>query len=79
MPRSAWKLPFVSTDINKQSYYKSFIRTWSRNSCIVPAFIGKTFDVYNGKSFIRFKITGLMVGHKLGEFSFTRKICKHNK
>ncbi len=45
---------------------------------IVPGFIGKTFEVYNGKAFIKVRIIPLMVGHKLGEFSFSRKPCNHN-
>ncbi len=47
------------------------------STCIIPEFIGKVFEVYNGKRFIRLKVMEEMIGHKLGEFSLTRKQCFH--
>ncbi|PIM95757.1 30S ribosomal protein S19 [Candidatus Hodgkinia cicadicola] len=78
MSRSIWKPPFVSNKIIKKCYFKSNIKTWNRNTCIIPRFIGKIFEVHNGITFIKVKVTPLMVGHKLGEFSFTRKPCNHS-
>jgi small subunit ribosomal protein S19 len=54
------------------------IKTWSRRSTICPEMIGLTFEVHNGKTFNKVYITESMVGHKLGEFSFTRKFISHS-
>lgn len=51
---------------------KKNIKTWSRRSTIFPEFIGLTFEVHNGKSFVNVYVTEDMVGHKLGEFAPTR-------
>lgn len=53
------------------------IKTHDRSLVIVPAMIGKTIGVHNGKEFLRVQITELMLGHRLGEFSQTRKVTKH--
>ncbi|MDP2137483.1 MAG: 30S ribosomal protein S19 [Candidatus Didemnitutus sp.] len=53
------------------------IQTWSRRSTITPEFIGHTFSVHNGKTFIPVYVTENMVGHKLGEFSPTRTFKSH--
>ena len=53
------------------------IKTWSRRSMIVPEFVGLTFAVHNGKEFISVFCTEAMVGHKLGEFSPTRRFRAH--
>jgi small subunit ribosomal protein S19 len=56
---------------------KEVIKTWSRRSTIFPDFVGHTFAVHNGKEFIPVYVTEDMVGHKLGEFSLTRKFTGH--
>lgn len=56
---------------------KTVIKTWSRRSTIFPDFVGHTIAVHNGKDFIPVYITEDMVGHKLGEFSQTRKFTGH--
>lgn len=56
---------------------KTVIKTWSRRSDISPEMIGFTFGVHNGKDFISVQITEEMVGHKLGEFSLTKKFTRH--
>lgn len=61
----------------KEASDKSPIKTWSRSSTITPEMIGFSFDVHNGKTFIRVLATEDMVGHKLGEFAPTRKFFKH--
>ena len=53
------------------------IKTWSRRSTISPEMVGYTFAVHNGKDFISVLITEESVGHKLGEFSPTRKFVRH--
>ena len=56
---------------------KKPIRTHDRALVIVPKLLGKTIGVYNGKEFVRVVISEEMLGHRLGEFSMTRKIAKH--
>ena len=53
------------------------IKTWSRASTIVPEMIGFTFGVHNGRVHIPVFVTEDMIGHKLGEFSLTRKFVRH--
>ena len=85
MARSLKKGPFVDESLmkkvrkNNESEKKEVIKTWSRRSTIFPDFIGHTFAVHNGKEFIPVYITEDMVGHKLGEFSLTRKCGGHGE
>ncbi len=55
---------------------KTVIKTWARASTITPEMLGFTFGVHNGKIHIPVFITEDMVGHKLGEFSLTRKFVR---
>ena len=48
-------------------------KIWSRRSTILPEFVDQTVRIYNGKNFVRCKITEGKVGHKFGEFALTRK------
>ena len=83
MARSVWKGPFVEESLmNKVDKYKADpkkipIKTWSRNSTIIPDFVGHSFMIHNGKSFIPITISEEMVGHKLGEFAPTRTFKGH--
>ena len=83
MARSLKKGPYVFyrllDKVKKlnESGKKEVIKTWSRRSTIYPDFIGHTFAVHNGKEFIPVYVTEDMVGHKLGEFSMTRKFGGH--
>ncbi len=85
MARSLKKGPFVDESLMKkvkavnESGKKEVIKTWSRRSTIYPEFIGHTFAVHNGKEFIPVYVTEDMVGHKLGEFSPTRKFGGHGE
>jgi small subunit ribosomal protein S19 len=56
---------------------KTTIKTWARASTITPAMVGMTFGVHNGKQHINVFVVENMVGHKLGEFSPTRKFTRH--
>ena len=83
MARSLKKGPYVEESLMKKvqemnkSNKKTVIKTWSRRSTIFPDFVGHTIAVHNGKDFIPVYITEDMVGHKLGEFSQTRKFTGH--
>lgn len=78
MSRVKWKAPYVQNSLlkklsNNELAPKIEIKTISRQSIIIPKFIGCTIQVYNGKTFSKLKVTEDMIGHKLGEFSPTRK------
>ena len=83
MTRGIWKGPFVhpsllkKIDKIKDKSKKQPIKTWSRNSTIIPEFVGHSFLIHNGRTFIPITISEEMVGHKLGEFSPTRKFSGH--
>ena len=82
MSRSTKKGPYVDPKlIKKISRSKSgdgvVIKTWSRDSEISPEMVGYIFGVHNGKNFIEVRVNEDMVGHRLGEFSPTRKFIKH--
>jgi small subunit ribosomal protein S19 len=83
MGRSLKKGPFVSDSLivkverMNASREKRVIKTWSRASTIIPAMVGHTISVHNGKTHIPVFVTENMVGHKLGEFSPTRHFRGH--
>lgn len=82
MTRSLKKGPYVAPDIIKKiSRVKPsegvIIKTWSRDCHISPEMVGYTFGVHNGRDFITVQVTEDMVGHRLGEFSPTRKFVRH--
>ena len=74
MTRSLWKGPYLSPKLLKNK-----ILYISRNSEIIPKFLGLTFKVYNGKKYIDLIVTENMLGYKFGEFSFTRANFKFKK
>ena len=83
MARSLKKGPFIEghllSKVEKAQAAKSKtpIKTWSRRSTITPDFVGLTVSVHNGRAFSPVFVTENMVGHKLGEFAFTRTFKKH--
>lgn len=82
MTRSLKKGPYVDERLlkkieNLKPGDRKVINTWSRASVISPEMIGFTFGVHNGKSFISVFVSEEMVGHRLGEFSPTRKFARH--
>ena len=83
MGRSVKKGPYVDEKLmekvlkQKESGEKAAIRTWSRRCTIVPEFVSHTFEVHNGRQFLRVFVTEDMVGHKLGEFALTRTFRGH--
>jgi small subunit ribosomal protein S19 len=82
MTRSLKKGPYVDQKLLKKiGRFKpetlDVIKTWARDSQISPEMIGYTFGVHNGKDFIAVKVIEEMVGHRLGEFSPTRKFTRH--
>ena len=78
MPRSLKKGPFVDEHLLRKidalnaNNEKRVVKTWSRRSMIVPAMLGHTIAVHDGRKHVPVFITEAMVGHKLGEFAPTR-------
>jgi small subunit ribosomal protein S19 len=82
MSRSLKKGPFIDPKLLKKvsalgNEDRTIIKTWARASTVAPEFVGKTIAVHNGKVHVPVFITENMVGHKLGEFSPTRKFRSH--
>ncbi|NDK07964.1 30S ribosomal protein S19 [Candidatus Gracilibacteria bacterium] len=83
MARSLKKGPYIYDRLFKkvlklnEQGKKTIIKTWSRDCTIIPEFVGHTFGVHNGKVHSPVFVTEDMVGHKLGEFSFTRIFRAH--
>ncbi len=83
MGRSLKKGPFVADHLLKkveklnETREKRVVKTWSRASTIVPAMVGHTIGVHNGKAHVPVYVTENMVGHKLGEFAPTRLFRGH--
>ena len=83
MARSIWKGPFVHPSLLKKvdklkgQTNRKPIKTWSRNSTIIPDFVGQSFLIHNGRIFIPITVSEEMVGHKLGEFAPTRTFKGH--
>ncbi|MBU4315028.1 30S ribosomal protein S19 [Patescibacteria group bacterium] len=84
MSRSLKKGPFVIPSLLKKVLLsasqnsKKPIKTWSRTSTITPEMVGLVIAVHNGRQFIDVVVVENMVGHKLGEFSPTRKFIRHS-
>ena len=84
MARSSRKGPYVDENLVKKvkaglGDKGKAIKTWARDSQIPPEFVGKYFQVHNGRIFVDVFITEDMVGHRLGEFSLTRTFRGHGQ
>ena len=83
MSRSSKKGPYIDQKLfKKMAALKAdeknvAIKTWSRDSEISPEMVGFSFGVHNGKDFITVRVSEEMIGHRLGEFSPTRKFVRH--
>ena len=82
MSRSLKKGPYVDERLLKRiaalgSNDKTVLKTWSRDATISPDMVGVTIAVHNGRMHVPVYVTENMVGHKLGEFSPTRKFRSH--
>lgn len=85
MARSSKKGPYIDEKLmkkilkQKESGKKEPIKTWARRSQIPPEFVGHTFLVHQGKTFVNVSITESMVGQRLGEFAPTRIFRGHGQ
>ena len=84
MARSIRKGPYVDDHLLKKVAHlnetreRKVVKTWSRRSTVIPEMVGHTIAVHNGQKFIPVFVTENMVGHKLGEFAFTRTFRGHS-
>ena len=82
MSRSLKKGPYINLKLVEKVKYlrpgdKTVIKTWDRAAVITPEMVGFRFGIHDGRKHIEVLIVEDMVGHKLGEFSPTRKFIKH--
>ncbi|MEX0748660.1 MAG: 30S ribosomal protein S19 [Candidatus Saccharimonadales bacterium] len=82
MSRSLKKGPYIDERLQRKieamdTGDRTIIKTWARASTITPEMVGKTIAVHNGKVHVPVFVSENMVGHKLGEFSPTRKFKRH--
>lgn len=82
MARSLYKGPYIDAKLAKKVAGKKpqdtgVIKTWARSSQISPEMVGFTFGVHNGREHIEVFVSEEMVGHRLGEFSPTKKFIRH--
>ena len=82
MSRSIKKGPFIDAKLLKKvtalkPATAGVIKTWARRSQISPEMVGFTFGVHNGKTHVEVLVSEEMVGHRLGEFSPTKKFIRH--
>ena len=75
MSRSVWKGPFAEIYLQK----RGSTQTQSRRSVILPQYVGKDFQVHNGRKYLVVRATQDMIGHKLGEFVTTRRKPNHKR
>ncbi len=82
MSRSSKKGPYIDPKLLKKvenNKSKKPIKTWSRACKIPPQFLGHTFEVHNGRDFIKVFVNEEMIGHRLGEFASTRTFRGHGR
>ncbi len=83
MSRSVKKGPYVhpkllkKVNVVRESGEATVIRTWSRDSMIMPEMVGLNFGVHDGRRHVPVFVTENMVGHRLGEFAPTRTYRGH--
>ncbi len=83
MSRSTKKGPYVDQTLlakvlkMNEKGEKHKIKVWCRSSTVTPEMVGHTFEVHNGRKFLPIYVSDQMVGHKLGEFAFTRFFRGH--
>ncbi len=62
----------------KAGKIKKPIKTHIRDMIVIPEMLGLKIQIHNGKTFEPIEIQPEMLGHLLGEFSFTRQRVTHS-
>lgn len=78
MTRSKIKGVFLDNSL-LNFHTKPRIKSWSRRSTVLSSWVGNRVDLYNGQKFVPVTVRSYMIGHKLGEYVYTRKKCIHKK
>ena len=73
------KKNYVNISLFKVKNIKKAYNVFSRSSIILPSFVNRTFNVHNGKSFVKIKIKKPMVGYKFGSFVQTKNNTQYKK
>ena len=79
MGRPVWKGPYFSLSLyqsimqDMNSGARRGVITYSRNSTIIPAFVGAKLFIHDGKSFVPLIVKEEMVGKHVGDFAPTKK------
>lgn len=82
MSRSSWKIPFISSVFFSNLVKKTkMFNVWQRNSVIPASFVHRKFKVHNGIWLLTLNVKPGMIGHKFGEFAFSKRMGKeiHSK
>jgi small subunit ribosomal protein S19 len=79
MSRSKWKTPLTNLNFNKLVKELNKNNQIKRSAKITPLYLNQTFKIHNGKSFLELQVTENMMGHKFGEFAFTRSKYVYKK
>lgn len=82
MSRSAWKIPYISNIFFSNLFKKTKVfNIWQRNSVIPASFANRKFRIHNGIWLLTLNVKSGMIGHKFGEFAFTKRMGKeiHSK
>jgi len=77
MSRSAWKIPFISNIFFSNLFKKNKVfNIWQRSSMIPALLVNKKFKIHNGVWLLSLNLKSNMIGHKFGEFAFTKRMGK---
>ena len=77
--KGPFSFPFGFSSSQPSASSSKLLQVWSRNSCILPQFVGLLVHVHTGKAFLPLRISEHMIGHTFGEFASTRKKGAHKK
>lgn len=74
MTRSLWKGLFLTNEFIQLKKKKYILK--NRNAICLPRCNNKLLHIYTGKQYIPIRFNKVeVIGHKIGEFSFTKKKC----
>jgi len=54
------------------------VKTHCRDMVIIPEMVGKLIKIHNGKEWTPIELIPEMLGHRLGEYSQTRRQVRHS-
>lgn len=66
------KASYININFLKKYYFLKNIKNFDRNINLFPNIVGTFYKTYNGISFVKLLVSKQIVGHKFGEFCYTR-------